>query len=173
MAALYTIVGEYREAFAKLEAMEDLDNDTIRDTLESISGPLEGKVLAYGAFIRNLEVEAANCKAAADGMVKRAKARQGTADHLRAALLAAMSATGTDKVKGDQFDVAIKSNPPALTITDEAKLKFAPAHLGIYKTVPEVPEHDELDNAALKAALVAGNVIAGAELKRGKRVEIK
>jgi hypothetical protein len=167
MSNLYEIAAAFRADLSKLEAL-DLDDQTFQDTLDAISGDLEEKVRAVAAFIKNLEAEAVAIKAARDDMDKRLKARVAKADRLRDYLLACLELARTDQVKGVQFDVKVKTNPPSLVIVDEDKLKFAPAE---FFTL--VPEHEEINKAKLKEALLAGREVPGAVIQRGKRLDIK
>ena len=52
--ALYELAAEFRQT-AELLADMDLDEDTIRDTIEAAAFPVEQKAVPVAAFVRNLE----------------------------------------------------------------------------------------------------------------------
>jgi len=165
---LFDVTIEFKEAMAALEAIEDkLDDETVRDTLEGIQGPFEDKARNVAAYIRNLEA-AGDAKAdAAKAMAERGNRDYNKAARLRNYLMMCMDMAHIEKVSGTQFDVKVRTNPGAL-IVDEDKLKFTGGEF--YNLIPE---HEELDKAKLKKAVIEGRVIAGAEIVKSRRLEIK
>ena len=63
MTALYELAAEYRADCEKLADM-DMDEQTLADTLEGLSGELEVKAQNVIMFTRNLEATAAAIKEA-------------------------------------------------------------------------------------------------------------
>jgi hypothetical protein len=168
--SLFLIAKEHREAIDKLYSTPGLDEQTLLDTLESMGGEFEGKVLSVAAFIRNLEAAAAAQKSAEKDMADRRKVNEAKATRLRTYLLECMEHAERDHVDSPNFCVKVKVNPPAVVVTDEDALKFNPDASACWKLIPET---EQLDKTALKALLLAGTVLAGAHIDRGNRVEIK
>ena len=167
---LYEIALEHRQQIEALEAMTDLDEQTLADTLESLGGDFETKVRNVAAFVRNLEAEAEAQKAAEKAMKERRERNEGKAARLRLWLLECMAVAKCDTVKSPDFDVRVKACPPSVIVTNEELLKFNPACAEAWTLVPET---EKLDKNKLKELLLAGVVIDGAMVVRNNRVEIK
>ncbi len=163
--ALYVLSEEYRQAAERLADL-DLDEQTVMDTLESISGELTTKASNIAMFARNLEATAEQIKDAEAQMAKRRKALENRAARIRQYLLNNMQHTGIQKIDGPYFRIAIQDNPPAVQIDDERQI---PAE---FMRQPEPPPPMP-DKPAIKDALKAGREIPGARLVRGQSLRIR
>jgi len=90
---LYDISTQYLATANQLADM-DIDEQTMRDTLDAEAWPVEEKVRAVSAVILNLQAEADMVKATADKIMKLYKAKQSRADALHNYLLVNMQRTG-------------------------------------------------------------------------------
>jgi len=165
MTSLYDISAEYRAAADKLADM-DLDEQTIADTLEGMSGELEVKAQNVVMFTRNLESTAAAIKEAETQMAARRKALENRAEGLRRYLLGSLQYAGVQKIECPYFRITIQDNPPAVDVFEPGLL---PAE---YMRQPDPPPAAP-DKAAIKDALKAGKDVPGARLVQGKRLAIK
>lgn len=165
MTALYDIALEYRDTADKLADL-DLDEQTIADTLESMSGELEAKATNTAFVIRNIEAHAAAIKEAEAGMAARRKAAENRAARLKDYLLANLLVAGVQKVECPYFKLAVRDNPPAVEIYEPGLI---PAEF--MKTPPPPPA--SADKTAIKEAIKAGQDVPGCKLTQGKRLEIK
>lgn len=165
MTALYVLAQEYRQAADKLANL-DLDAQTVKDTLDGMSGELEVKASATAAVIRNMETLAGQIKDAEKTMADRRKAIESRAASLSAYLLANMAHAGIQKVETPHFAITVKTNPPSVEVYDE---KLLPAEFMRQPAIPAMAP----DKTALKAALTKGVDVQGARLVQGSRVEIK
>jgi hypothetical protein len=165
MTALYVLAAEYRDAAERLADL-DLDEQTIADTLESLSGDLEVKAANVAMFARNLEATAAAIKEAEAGMASRRKAIEARASGLRRYLLAAMQSTGITKIETPHLALSVRNNPEAVEVFDAAQV---PAE---FMRQPEPPPPSP-DKAAIKEAIKAGRNVAGAKLTRSVRLDVK
>lgn len=165
MSALYVLAHEYREAADKLADL-DLDAETVKDTLESMSGDLEVKASATAAVIRNMESLAGQIKDAEKVMADRRKAIESRAANLTAYLLTNMQHAGIQKVETPHFAITLKANPGHVEVYDE---KMIPAEF-LRQKPPPAPEPDK---TALKVALLKGIEVQGARFVKGTRLEIK
>ena len=163
--SLFAIAGEYRQQLDQLEQL-GLDEQTFKDTLESISGDIETKSINVAMFVRNLESSAAAIEAQIEMMSERAAAIRKKANHVRDYLLSNMEHAKLQKIESPFFVPSIRKNPPSLIVDDEKKIP--PSFLKI----PEPPS-PSLDKAALKDALKAGQEVPGAHLEQKSRLEIK
>lgn len=164
--SLYVLADEYRQAMERLPEM-GLDDQTIADTLEGLSGNLIAKGQNVAAYILNVEAEAEACADAAKKLMARAAASRARMQHLREYLYANMERTGIHEIKAldGTFTAKIKKNPPAVEINNPDAL---PA---IY--LRTIPEKTEPDKAAIAKALKAGEKVPGAELIHRTHLEIK
>jgi hypothetical protein len=162
---LYDIAQEYREAAAKLEDL-DLDEQTLADTLESISGAIEVKGQNVAAFIGNLEAQANAIKEAEARMSARRKAIENRAAGIRHYLLTSMQVAGITKIECAYFKIAVQDNPPAVVIDDASLLPPD------YMRQPEPPP-PAADKKLIAQAIKDGFEVPGAHLERSKRLSIK
>ena len=165
MTALYELTKEYRSAAERLADL-DMDEQTVIDTLESLAGDIEVKSKNVAFFIRNLESTASAIKQAESDMASRRKAIENRAARLKTYLLDNMMACQITKIECEYFKLSVRENPPSVVIDS---VDLLPAD---YMRYPEPPPPVP-DKVAISAALKAGEVIPGAHLERGVRLEIK
>lgn len=165
MTALYELAAQYRDIATRLQDM-DLDEQTIADTLESVSGELEEKATNTAMVIRNLEASAAAIKEAEAGMAARRKTIERRAESLRRYLLDNMVACNMQKIESPYFQIAVRDNPPAVDVFEPGLL---PAE---YMRQPEPPPPAP-DKAAIRVVLKSGHDVPGARLTHSKRIDIK
>lgn len=165
MTALYELAHVYRQAADKLADL-DLDAETVKDTLESMSGELEVKASATAAVVCNMRSLAASIKEAEVQMAQRRKAIESRADNLAEYLLSNLQHAGIQKVETPHFAITVKANPGHVEVYDE---KMLPAEF-LRQKPPPPPEPDK---AALKVVLLKGIEVQGARFVKGHRLEIK
>lgn len=165
---LYQIAAEYREAADTLAEL-DLDEQTIADTLESISGDLTTKSQNVAFVIRNLEGMVEQIGVAVEAMQARAKAIQKRAERVREYLLMNMQMAGVQKIECPYFSLAVRENPAKVIVDDEKQIPAA------YMTdpAPPPPPEPKPDKKLIAKALKDGHDVPGCRLERGKRLEIK
>lgn len=163
--SLYQLTTEYTALVEKLNDL-DLDKQTILDTLEGASGDLQTKAINFAMYIRNSESMAEQIKLAEQEMVARRKAIENRVDTLKSTLKDAMTATGLTEIACPYFVLKIKKNPPSVIIDDVAAIpsQFMIAPLA----PPPMP-----DKAKIKLAIQNGEVVEGAHIEQGDRLEIK
>lgn len=165
MTALYELAHQYRADLESLADM-DLDDQTLADTLEGLSGDLEIKAQNVVMFTRNLEATAAAIKDAEAQMAARRKALENRAAGLRRYVLESMQHAGVSKIECPLFKVAVRENPASVEIYEPGLIPSE------YMRQPEPPPATP-DKAAIKAAIAAGAEVPGAKLTRGVRLEVK
>lgn len=162
---LYEIAAEYREMVAALMAT-DSDEQTIADTIEGESFPLELKAQNVAYAIKTLQANAEAIKGAEEEMSKRRKALENRAASIKDYLLSCMELAGVQRVECPHFVIKVAANPASVAIDDERQI---PAD---YMKQPETPP-PQPDKKAIAEALKAGGDIPGARLVRGKRLDIR
>lgn len=153
------------ELMTLLEMAEDpeVDEETLRDTMEAVTGELEEKAEGYGCIIKQMEHDAAAIAAEIKRLQSRKKTVEDNKDKLKARLQEAMVATGQKKIKTNLFSFSIGKNAPALSVTNEDTIPEQ------YWTIPE----PVLDKESLKRDLKAGMTIPGATLTQSESLRIR
>jgi hypothetical protein len=165
--SLYQLSSDYLQALDFLTDPEmDCPLQIVNDTLEGLSYELEDKAVNVAKFLRNIEVTTEAMKVAEDAMAKRRKALEMRVSWLKSYLKSNMEATGISKIECPYFKLSIAKNPAALDLFDVNAVPSQYKHLETVIT-------EQIDRAAIKAALVNGQVIQGARLTNGTRLVIK
>lgn len=165
MPTLFDIAAQFKADAAKLHDL-DLDEATLADTLEGMTGELEAKAQNVAFVARNLEALAASIKEAETAMDARRKALENRANGLRRYIADAMDFAGVRKIECPYFALKLKANPASVDVFDLAQLPMD-------YMCPVLPPPPAPDKAAIKAALQAGQDVPGARLVQGQRLEIK
>lgn len=162
--ALFVIAGEYIEAAKKLADL-DLDEQTVADTLEGMSGALEVKARNVACFIRNLEVTAEAIKAFEAEQKDRRQAIEKRAERMRAYLQSCMEATGIQRIEGPGVVLSFRKSS-AVAIHEPGLI---PAE---FMRVPEPPPPTP-DKVAISAAIKAGRAVPGAHIETRQHLQIR
>ena len=154
---------------ARLENFVDTDTGEIDiESFNDAKVALAEKQLAVVAYLKNENTRIDMLDNAIKELQARKKHMQTRHDWLKQYLLVNMQENGISEINAldSTFSAKIKTNPPKLIIDDAGKI---PADLYVYPVAPEPYP----DNELIKAKLKAGEVIEGARLEQGKRVDIK
>ena len=156
---LYELTSSYEQL---LEMAEQLDEETLRDTLESINEAIEEKVENTAYVIKSLE---ANVKII-DEEVKRLQAMKSTQQRniksLKEYIQESMEKVGLGKIEGSLIKVSIQNNPPSVRLDDDFKI-------GKYLVSVE----PKFDKKAILSDLKQGLDVPGAEMVQGKSIRIR
>jgi Siphovirus Gp157 len=165
---LYQIAAEYRGAADTLAEL-DMDEQTVADTLESISGDLTVKSQNVAFVIRNIEASVEQIAVAIEHMQARAQALTKRSDRIREYLLQNMLMAGVQKIECPYFKLAVRDNPPKVVVDDEKQIPMS------YMTnpTPPPPPPAKPDKKLIAQAIKDGFDVPGCRMERGKRLEIK
>lgn len=156
---LYELTSSYEQL---LEMAEQLDEETLRDTLESINEAIETKVENTAYVIKSLE---ANVKII-DEEVKRLQAMKSTQQRniksLKEYIQESMEKVGLGKIEGSLIKVSIQNNPPSVRLDNDFKI-------GKYLVSVE----PKFDKKAILSDLKQGLDVPGAEIVQGKSIRIR
>lgn len=156
---LYELTENYNQV---MELAEQLDDETLKDTLDSIDEAIEIKIENTAKVVRSLE---SNVEAI-DSELKRLSAKKSTLQNnikgIKAYMQESMEKVGKTKIKGQLFNVGIQNNPVSVKVTNP-------------ELIPKgflVPQPPKVDKKALKEELQHGD-IPGAELIQNKSLRIR
>lgn len=164
MTALYQLAAQYR-ALSALGA-EELDEQTLLDTLDGLEGELTVKATNVAFYLRNLEAFAQTVEDAAKQLRTRAERIERRADAVRRYLLTNLQAAGVTKIEAPELTIAIRKYPARVVISDAGKI---PADLYVY---PEPPTPYP-DKKAIAERLRKGEAVEGCYLEQSERLEIR
>lgn len=159
---LYQLTNGYNEVLNMIYE-EEIDEQMILDTLESIEGDIEDKADGYAKIIRELEVKQNARKEEAKRLTEGAKIIENRIKMLKNNLYNAMKTTGKTKFTTElfSFNIAKNGGKQVLTIDGEVPTEYT-------KTITEN------DNDKIRQALEAGQELAFAHLEtRGESLRIK
>ena len=159
MASLYELTGSAFELQMLLES-GDIDEDTYKDTLESLD--INAKIESVCKVIRNLTAEAEAYKAEKDRLAERQKTAENGIKRLKDSLLHYMLTTEQTKVKQGVFSVRI-NRTASVNITDP--LVIPPDYLKF--------SEPQINKAEIKKAIQSGDEIPGAELVTNESIVIR
>ncbi|MEX2784472.1 siphovirus Gp157 family protein [Streptococcus sp. H49] len=160
MAKLYELVGEYRYLYDL-----NLDDDTLRDTLDSIDWTerLNEKVEGYAQVIETKLAEAKMFEEAEKKFKAKKEAAKKSAAWLQGNIFDAMKLTNQTEIKSGIFTVQIRKNPESVKVDENLLPKKY-----FVKKVTTAP-----DKKTIKGLLKAGKRVRGAELIRTEKLVIK
>lgn len=162
---LYNITTEYATLLDQIVNEETGEvNENALARLNEVKESAEQKSIALASYIQNLDAERNAIEAARQEMAKREKALQNKADYLTNYLQENMERLSITEIKCPYFQIKLKKNPVSVEVYDELSL---PDDYKKSKIVVNV------DKAKIRNELLAGVVIAGAQLKQNTRIEIR
>lgn len=157
---LYELTTNYNQL---LEMAEEMDADTLKDTLESIQEAIEDKAENIGKLIRCLEADCKAIKEEEQRLADRRKTLENKISGTKEYLFNQMEVSGIDKIKRPTLTVSIQNNPPSVEIADES----------LIPTDYMVPQPSKIDKKAILTALKYGLIIEGCSIKQGKGLRIR
>lgn len=156
---LYELTSSYQQV---LEIAEQLDAETLKDTLDAIEDAIETKVENTAFVIKSLE---ANVKVI-DDEIKRLQTMKSTQQNnvksLKLYIQDALEQVGLEKVQGELIKVAIQNNPPSVRLSED----FSNDNY-LIEVAPKIDKKAILDD------LKQGKEIVGAEIVQGRSVRIR
>lgn len=161
MATMYQLKTEYLQLLDMMQD-PDVDSDTLRDTMEGLTGELEDKFDAYAIVKQELEAEVSKRLKEIDRLEKDVKSLNGNIDRIKETMFNTMVETGQTKMKTEHFKLSIQGNGGVkpLKITGDVpeeymKVKYEP------------------DGTKIREALKTGELSFAHLEERGSRLVIK
>lgn len=163
--SLYTLTGEYLDAIAAYEAAETPDEaQEALDSIEAVQVEIDGKAEAYARIMRNAEAEAAMYGDEIKRLTACKRRAEALADRLKTGMLAAMQATGADKLRTDIGTWTRRLNPYSVQVLD---VDAVPERF----LIPQAPAVDK--RAMLKEFKDTGEIFDGVQFTRSESVSLK
>ncbi|MGX2944190.1 siphovirus Gp157 family protein [Enterococcus alishanensis] len=148
MAILYKLADNYNYV---VEMADQLDDGTLKDTLDSINEAFDDKAENIAKSIKEIESQATIIDAEIKRLTQRKITMKNNAKSMKVYLQEQMEAIGKKKINGELLTVAIQKNAPSVHVIDE-------------KGIPEgfyIPQPAKLDKTQLKQELKDGLELPG------------
>lgn len=159
---LYELTDNYKNLL-EMAQNPDIDEQAIKDTLESMQGDIEEKADGYAKVIKELSAEADKLSAEIKRLTERKNVIQNSIAYMKQSLTNAMVVTGNTKFRTDYFSFNIQKNPPALIVDDET-------------AIPDeylIPQNPKIDRNAIINHLKSGNNVSYAHIEQSEGVRIR
>ena len=156
MTKLYEISDQFKE----LERLDDIDQDTLNDTLESLTAEFQDKSLSVAAYFLNLDSDIAELKAAEKRIADRRKAIENRSKSLKEYLLMNMQRLDINEISCPEFKITLRKPQKVVQVTDIHSIPMT--------MIKVIPQTMQADKVAIKKALKDNQIIQGAELVDGK-----
>ena len=161
--SLYKVANEYKQALDELSEL-DIDEQTIKDTLEGLAWGVEQKAVNVAAFIKNLEAELLAIKNASGELAEKLIAKQFKIESLKKYLLTVLKECGIKKVSSELFTISVRRTAQVVEITNEELIPR-----DYYKEIII----SKPDKALIKRALSENYEVAGCKLIENEYLNIK
>ncbi|UNM90587.1 siphovirus Gp157 family protein [Vagococcus sp. CY52-2] len=160
MANLYELTSNYKYV---LDLADELDEQTLKDTLDSIKEPLEEKVDNTARLIKAMENDVKAFKEEETRIKQRRQAIENNIKRIKERLQYDLENNELDKIEGKTFKVSVQNNPVSVKIVDE-------------KMIPKgyfVEQEPKLNKKELLEDMKRGEEIFGAELQQTRSIRIR
>lgn len=154
---------ELSAAYAELIARDDLDEQALCDTLDSLDGAIEVKAQNSIAVLMEMEDYIDACKKREAQFAQRRKTAENRLKWLKDYWRDNMVAMGKDKIQTDLGPIALRNNPKSVEITDQSQIP---------SDFIKVKMEQTIDKIAIKQAIEAGQDVPGAVLVQGRSVRV-
>ena len=155
---LYELSSSYRA----IQEM-DLDEETLRDTLDSIIGEAEPKAENIVKWIRNLKGENTAIKEEETRLKNKRITNENKIKALSLYLEDFLKNSRLTRLKTELFTISLQNNPPSVEVYDATLIP--PKYL-----IEQLPT---IDKQAIKELLKNGIEVPGAELKQTEGLRIR
>jgi hypothetical protein len=150
-------LAEHERLRVQLRSMfEEIDDETLRDTLEGISTLPEALATFVRSYLEDLAFAAALGTRIGDMQTRLARI-EARADKKRASITSVMERSDIKKLEQPDFTASLRSVPPGLLVANES----------LVPTDYWKPQPAKLDKRGLLATLNSGQLVPGAALGNG------
>lgn len=156
---LFELTQKYQNV---LEIAEQLDEETLKDTLDSIDDAINVKIENTAYVIKSLESNITVIDEEIKRLSAMKSAQTNNIRNLKEYMQNAMESVGLEKVEGKLIKVSIQNNPQSVKIENEEALQ---------NYMVEQPK--KLDKRSLMEDLKKGIEVEGAELQQKRSIRIK
>jgi len=148
---------EISDQFKELEKLEDIDQETLNDTLESLTAEFQDKSVSVAAYFLNLDSDITQLKDAEKRIADRRKAIENRSKSLKDYLLSNMQRLEISEISCPEFKITLRK--------PQKVVELSSTYVEGYTTKEWVLK---IDKNAIRKALKAGVNVCHAKLVDGK-----
>ena len=140
---------ELTATLAELNQMldsEEIDEQTINDTLEAVKGEIGLKCDNYAFYIKQLEQKATGLRDTAAGIINKAKSIENMIDRMKNAIRSAVEETDGQKIEGSVFKFAMQKNPASVVLDEQYIENLPEKYLKVTTDVNRSAIKDDIKN---------------------------
>jgi len=164
---LYELTNDY---LALLDAIDndELPEEAIADTLEAITAGIEEKADSIACLLKNLDADIVAIKAEEARLAERRKAKEKSAERIKAYLSESLQKAGIDKVETARNRITFRKSE-SVELDEDVFIAWAQSNRDdlLTYTAPKA------NKTEIKKALKDGIEIVGAELLTKSNIQIK
>ena len=159
------------EGILDLALDDTMDLDALEEGLKSIEGDMTDKCENGIGLIRELEARRDAMKAESKRLTANARTLDNKLSRIKQIYIDGLQAFGKNRIDTTIGRMSIQKNPPALKVTVPEGIPYKGNIPDTYLDV--IPEHYELNKAAIKDALKQGEDVPYCHLESGVSLRIK
>lgn len=164
---LYELTHDY---LALLDAIDndEIPEEAIADTLESITACIEDKADSIACLLKNLDADIVAIKAEEARLAERRKAKEKSHERIKQYLSETLQRAGLDKIETARNRITFRKSE-SVEVDEEAFIKWAEINRDDLLTYSA----PKVNKTEVKKALKDGIEIVGAELRIKNNIQIK
>lgn len=164
---LYELVSDFHN-FMEAVDNDEIPEEAIVDTLESINLQIEAKADNIACFLKNLDAEIAAFKAEEVRLAERRKAKEKTYDRVKEYLAENLQRAGVDKMETIRAKITFRKSE-SVEVDEVAFIKWAKKERDDLLTYAA----PKANKTAIKDALKNGAKVVGASIVIRQNIQIK
>ncbi len=164
---LYELTKDYL-AFMQAVENDEIPEEALADTLESITACIEEKADSIACILKNLDAECAAIKAEEARLAERRKAKEKAHERIKQYLSETLQSAGIYKIETARNRITFRKSE-TVEIVDDVFIKWAQMHRDDLLTYSE----PKANKTEIKKALKDGAEVVGAELRINQNIQIK
>lgn len=164
---LYELTNDY---LALLEAIDndEIPEEAIADTLESITACIEDKADSIACLLKNLDADIVAIKAEEARLAERRKAKEKSHERIKQYLSETLQRAGLDKIETARNRITFRKSE-SVEVDEDTFIKWAEVNRDDLLTYSA----PKVNKTEVKKALKDGIEIVGAELRIKNNIQIK
>ena len=165
--SLYVLAPQFAEIMQQLQVQDPGDDaafTALAEYLDAVQTSIEAKTQGICQIVRGLEADAAAIDAEVQRLNNLKSSRLHKAERLRDYLHRSLTTAGLQQVETPLFRASIRLNPERVIVDDPSLI---PSEFTRTKVTIDP------DKTAIKVALQRGEMVSGAHLERGERLEVR
>ena len=157
---LYDLTYRYNQV---LNLAEEIDTETLKNTLEAIQESIEDKAENVAKLIKSFDANVKALKEEEERLANKRKTLENKVIYLKKYLQEQLEHSGIEKIKRPIFTISIQNNPQSVDIQNEGLI---PSHFMI-------PVDPKVNKKKVLERLKLGELVPGCELKQTRGLRIR